>query len=151
MEQIYICKLKYIYSAFTCYEYFIRYTYLLQTSCILTADIFRLLMETQRQQMSYYLFTGLVPEDGSCQPNIYVSWSTLEFSIRFVPFKPSLFSYRQFQDGASFVDLICYLSLPYCHICFFQPWWHLLGKGWRLGFLECDVFLCFCHFPIRCP
>ena len=30
--------------------------------------------------------------------------------VRLVPFKPSLFSYWPFQDGASFVDLICYLS-----------------------------------------
>ena len=41
-----------------------------------------------------------------------------------------------------FVDLSCYLclSLPYCDISFLQPCGHL-----------CDVFLCFCHFPIRCP
>ena len=28
---------------------------------------------------------------------------------------------------------------------------HLLGKGWPLGSLVCDVFLCFCHFPVWCP
>ena len=28
---------------------------------------------------------------------------------------------------------------------------HLLGKGLSLGSLVCDVFLCYCHFPIWCP
>ena len=32
----------------------------------------------------------------------------------------------------------------------FLPCGHLLGKGWPLGSLVCDVFLCFCHFPCRC-
>ena len=27
----------------------------------------------------------------------------------------------------------------------------LLGKGRPLGALVCDVFLCFCHFTMRCP
>ena len=35
--------------------------------------------------------------------------------------------------------------------CFLQPCGHLLGKGWPLGCLVCDVFLCFCHFPTWCP
>ena len=48
-----------------------------------------------------------------------------------------------------FVNLC--LSLPYCNVCFLQPCGHLLGKGRPLGLLECDVFLCFCHFLILCP
>ena len=32
-----------------------------------------------------------------------------------------------------------------------QLFGHLLGKGWPPGSLVCDVFLCFCHFPIWCP
>ena len=28
--------------------------------------------------------------------------------------------------------------------------WSPAGKGWPLGSLVCDVFLCFCHFPIWC-
>ena len=28
---------------------------------------------------------------------------------------------------------------------------HLLGNGWPLGSLVCDVFLCFCHFHVWCP
>ena len=67
-----------------------------------------------------------------------------------VLFKPSICSYWPFQGGASFVDLIYYLSLPYCHVCFLQHRWHLLGKGWGLGSIVCDVFLCFCYFPICC-
>ena len=35
-----------------------------------------------------------------------------------------------------------------CHTAISLSWWQLLGKGWRLGFLVCDVSLCFCHFPI---
>ena len=29
--------------------------------------------------------------------------------------------------------------------------WSPAGKSWPLGASVCDVFLCFCHFPIRCP
>ena len=32
-----------------------------------------------------------------------------------------------------------------------QPCGHLLAKGLPLGSPVCDVFLCFCHFPIWCP
>ena len=39
-----------------------------------------------------------------------------------------------------------------CHAVFLlQPSDHLLGKDWPLGSLVCDVFLCFCHFPMWCP
>ena len=34
---------------------------------------------------------------------------------------------------------------------FIQSCGRQLGKGCPLGSLVCDVFLCFCHFPIRCP
>ena len=46
--------------------------------------------------------------------------------------------------------VICVLSLSYCLVCLLQPCCHLLGKGEPLGSLVCDVFLYFCHFPIRC-
>ena len=51
------------------------------------------------------------------------------------------------------MDPICYLclSLPYCHVCSLQPCGHLLEKGLLLGSLVCDVFLWFCHFPMRFP
>ena len=52
------------------------------------------------------------------------------------------------QGGASFVD-------PSCHLCsafvFVILSCLLLRKGKPLGTLVCDVFLVFCHFPIRCP
>ena len=53
--------------------------------------------------------------------------------------------------GVSFVDPFCYLclSLIYCLVCFLQQCDHLLGRAVLLALL-CDVFLCFCHFPIRC-
>ena len=36
-------------------------------------------------------------------------------------------------------------------VCSLQPCGHLLGKDWPLGSLVCDIFLCFCHFPMWCP
>ena len=44
-------------------------------------------------------------------------------------------------------------KLRYCILVFYslQPWGHLLGKGRPIGSLVFAVFLCFCHFPIRCP
>ena len=52
------------------------------------------------------------------------------------------------------MDPFCYLyvsCLSCCLVCSLQPCGHLLGKGWPLGSLVCDVFLCFCHFPMWCP
>ena len=62
-----------------------------------------------------------------------------------------------FQGGASFVNplwilyVICVSCRSCCSVCSLQPCDHLLWKSWSLGFLVCDVFLCFCHFPIWCP
>ena len=42
---------------------------------------------------------------------------------------------------------IC-LIIPSCLLL--QPCDHLLGKGWALGSLVCDVSLSFCYFPIWC-
>ena len=50
-----------------------------------------------------------------------------------------------------FVNCVLCLSLSYCLVCFLQPCSHLLGKDWPLGSPVCNVFLCFCHFPIWCP
>ena len=45
-----------------------------------------------------------------------------------------------------------WLSFQYCRVCFLQPCGHLLGKGWPLGSLVCDVpCVVFFHFPILCP
>ena len=49
-----------------------------------------------------------------------------------------------------FVIYVSCLSLLCCLVCSLQPSGHLLGKGWPLGSLVCDVFLCFCYFPISC-
>ena len=89
----------------------------------------------------------------------YLSWTTSEIRVRLVPSdtcKPSSkLLYWPFPGGASFVDLflfVIYVScLSCCLVCSSQPYGHLLGKGWPLGFLVCDVFLCFCHFPMWCP
>ena len=47
---------------------------------------------------------------------------------------------------------VIYVScLSRCLISSLQHCGHLLGKGWPLGSLVGDVFLCFCHFPMWCP
>ena len=43
------------------------------------------------------------------------------------------------------------LCLSCCHVCPLQPCDHLLGKGWPLGSLVCDDFLCYSYFPMCCP
>ena len=49
-----------------------------------------------------------------------------------------------------FVDLFRYLCFvfvfAYYLVCFLQPCGHMMGKGWPLGSLECDVCLCFVTF-----
>ena len=65
-----------------------------------------------------------------------------------------LFSYWPFHRWVSFVDRFCYLSLslPYLFLAALcSPVGKLLISKAALGSLVCDVFLCFCHFPIWCP
>ena len=50
----------------------------------------------------------------------------------------------------SFSLFVFHVCLSYCRVCSLLPCGHLLGKGWPLGSLICDVFLCFYHFPIWC-
>ena len=39
---------------------------------------------------------------------------------------------------------LCFmLPLLYCLVCFLEPRDHLLGKGWPLGFLACDILCVF--------
>ena len=49
---------------------------------------------------------------------------------------------------------------PFCYLCFLFVMLSCLfivalrspaRKGWSHGSLVCDVFLCFCHFPMWCP
>ena len=44
-------------------------------------------------------------------------------------------------------DIMCLA----CHVFFLQSCGHLLGKGWPLGPLVCDVSLCLYHLPTLCP
>ena len=44
-------------------------------------------------------------------------------------------------------DIMCLA----CHVFFLQSCGHLLGKGWPLGSLVCDVSLCLYHLPTLCP
>ena len=48
--------------------------------------------------------------------------------------------------------LVVYVSCLACFlVCSLDPCGHLLVKGWPLGSLVCDAFVCFCHFPMLCP
>ena len=61
------------------------------------------------------------------------------------------FFYWPFYGGASFMYLLCFMLIfIYFLVCSLHPCDHLLGKGWPLDSLVCDVVLCFCHFPIWC-
>ena len=73
--------------------------------------------------------------------------------ILFIPV--NIFSVKSYQYG-SFLgwtgtkpDLMCLA----CHVYFLQPCGHLLGKGWPLGSVVCDVFLLFLSLShtIPCP
>ena len=57
---------------------------------------------------------------------------------------------RRKEVNLLWIFFILCLYLLYCLVCVMQPCGHLLGKGWLLGSPVCDVFLCFCHFPIWC-
>ena len=47
---------------------------------------------------------------------------------------------------------VIYVSCSSCFLIYsLQPCGHLLRKGWPLGSLVCDVFMCVCHFPMWCP
>ena len=51
------------------------------------------------------------------------------------------------------MDHFCYLCFVFGMLfcLFIAAMWSPAGKGWPLGSLVCDVFLCFCHFPMWCP
>ena len=67
-------------------------------------------------------------------------------------FKPSR---KSIFTGHSEAVLLLWIIFVIYVSCFFdcslQPCGHLLGRGWPLGSLVCDVLLYFCHFPMRCP
>ena len=58
-----------------------------------------------------------------------------------------------FKGDVSIVDffVIYDLRLSCCRVCPLQPCGHLLGNGWPLDPLVCDIFLCYSHFPMCCP
>ena len=89
---------------------------------------------------------------GSIKPNTYVSLSTSELSWYCESyFKPSshFLSDHPKEVLLMCIGLILCLSLPYCLVCVIQPCGHL--KGSFHGSTACDVFLCFCYFPIWYP
>ena len=54
--------------------------------------------------------------------------------------------YWPFQ-GLLLLGILFVIYVSCCLICSLQPCGHLLGKGWPLGSLGYDVFLCFVTFP----
>ena len=92
----------------------------------------------------------------SCKPNIYVSWSTSELRVRLMllkRLKPSRkIFYWPFQDGTSFVDLLCFCSVL-CLLClcarlFICALWSPAGKGLTslLSFVMSAVSLSLSHW-----
>ena len=77
----------------------------------------------------------------SCKPNIYVSWSTFEFRVRFARRKTGLSPpVKYFTDCSKAVNLlwiffmfflscVCY---AFVRVCLYVPCGRLLGKGWPL-------------------
>ena len=58
---------------------------------------------------------------------------------------------KQFTDRSKEV-LHLWILFVICVPCLsLQPCGHLMGKCRPLGSLVCDVFSCFCHFPLWCP
>ena len=51
------------------------------------------------------------------------------------------------------MDLFCYLCFVSVMLffCSLQHCGNLLAMDKLLGSPVCDVFLCFCHFPMWCP
>ena len=90
----------------------------------------------------------------TCEPNVCVSWYTSEIRVRLVtssinssPLLLLLAVSRLCFLCGSFYYLFCVLCLCiYCLVCSLQSCGHLLGKDWPLGYLVCDVYLCFVTF-----
>ena len=80
--------------------------------------------------------------------NIALKWLLVNFQV-------ILLLNMTLNDSEYFIVLRCvfviYVAcLSYCLVCKLQPSGNLLETGWPLDSLVCDVFLCFCHFPIYC-
>ena len=91
----------------------------------------------------------------TCEPNIYVSWSTSEIKVRLVPSNMFKHSSCFLTDGGSFVDQFCYLCFVFVFVIlsclFFEALWSPAGKG-RTSWLSVVWYFCvLCHFPIWCP
>ena len=90
----------------------------------------------------YYEIMHLM--DISCEPNIYMSWSTTELKVRLVPlniFKPSSIVLDH-----SKVELLLWILFDICVSCL--PYWDRAD----LFSLLCVKFPCvFFHFSIQCP
>ena len=88
-----------------------------------------------------------------CEPNIYVSWFTSELRVGLVPLSMLKPSSNVFTDRSKAVHLLWILFVIYvsclsllCYlVCFLQHFGHLLGKGWPLISLVCDVFIVLSH------
>ena len=63
--------------------------------------------------------------------------------------------YWLFQGSAYFADSFSYLFIMLVFVMLscllLAALWSPAGRGWPLGSLVCDVFLCFCCFPMWCP
>ena len=87
-----------------------------------------------------------------------ISWSYPLFNKLLLKLQTSYIKMNliTFLTGGSKAVLLLGVFLWNCILClyasFLQPCGHMLGKGWSLGCLVCDVFLFFfCNFPTWCP
>ena len=82
---------------------------------------------------------------------LFMSYHETSIEMRLVPLNMFICPPVIFTDTL-FLLFLCHVCLCMSSCLFLvQPCDYLLGKGWPLGSLVCDVFLCFCHFPIWCP
>ena len=68
------------------------------------------------------IWIGIKSHGLSCQPNVYVSWSTSELRVRLAPWnrfkRSSNIFYWPFQGGISFVEHLCYVWLVFIMLCY---------------------------------
>ena len=105
----------------------------------------------------HWLFRGL-----SCQPNIYVSWSTSELIVRLAPwnrFKPSSkIFYWPFQGGTAFVDLwwffFCLVFvMPLCasvYLCLVITCWEMADPWLSFMVSNCNFVTFLLVSWVRC-
>ena len=69
---------------------------------------------------------------------------------RFFPSKTIFTKHSEAMLLLLIIFVICVSCLSCFLVCSLQPCVHLLGMGWPLGSLVCEVFVCYSHFLMWC-